>query len=247
MIKLAKPKFDSHGVLVIRDDEIESFAYRQLRDYQKDYFKEPHPLDIDDFVENYLGIKVSYHTLTRDGSKLGATALVDGFLPIIDDDGEISARFVKKGEIVIDLQAYGGFETCIRFSLSHEAWHSQFDLSVDTNGLDIMNAVSYTYAGPLDEPRQYKGRTPREWMEHHANRYAVYILMPKTFVKRLWKKYHAAILGGKRITKNSPDRLWRVIRSIATQLKVSLSSIALRLKELKIISKEVFDSLELKK
>ena len=92
MIKLMNPKYDSNGVLVIKDDEIELLAYRQLRDYQRGYFEEPHALDVEDFVENCLDIKVGYHILSLDQSKLGATALADGILPILDSNGEVSFR-----------------------------------------------------------------------------------------------------------------------------------------------------------
>lgn len=245
MIKLANPKYDSNGVLVIKDDEIELLAYSQLRDYQRGYFKEPHALDVDDFVENCLGIKVGYHILSLDQSKLGATALADGILPILDSNGEVSFREAKKGQVFVDCQACRDIETSIRFTLGHEAGHSQFDTNVDLKRLDISDSISDTYHDIFGQRKGYGRRTPREWMEHHANRYAVYILMPKTFVKKLWKKYHDKFFQGKRITSNSPKRLWKVIHDIAADLCVAQSSIAFRLAELGIISREMLDSLKM--
>lgn len=247
MIKLAEPKYDSNGVLVIKDEEIELLAYRQLRDYQKGYFKEPHALNVDDFVENYLKVKVGYHVLSLDQSKLGAAALTDGILPILDSNGEVSFREIKKGQIFIDCQACKEIETRIRFTLGHEAGHSQFDTNIDLGRLNLSDSVSDTFVDIFDQKSKRGKRTPREWMEHHANRYAVYLLMPRIFVTKLWKKYHDDYFLGRKITQHSPKRLWKIVHDIASDLCVAQHSIALRLAELNIISREMFNSLKLNK
>ena len=245
MIKLADPQYDSYGVLVIKDDDIESFAYRQLSDYQKGYFDEPHPLDIDEFVENYLGIKVGYHTLSLDQSKLGATVLADGILPILDSEGEISFREVRKGDVFVDCQACKNIETSIRFSLGHEAGHSQFDTNVDIEQLNFSESICDTFNDIFRQKKRRGKRTPREWMEHHANHYAVCILMPRAFVEELWFKYRDQYFQGRQIACNLPKRLWKAIHDIAIDLQVAQSAIAYRLLELELISKEEFDSLNL--
>ena len=243
MVRLANVKYDSSGVLIISSDELEAFAYRQLSDYQKGYFKEPHPLDIDDFVENYLKIRVDYHTLSLNNGIYGATALADGVLPILDSGGQLSIRKTKKGQVFVDCGACRNCETTIRFTLAHESGHSQFDCNVDLRRLNIVNSIADTHDDLFGKRAARGGRTPREWMEFHANRYAVCLLMPKRFVHKLWKKYHAAFFSGKRITSRMPKRLWLVISKIAEDLCVAKSSIALRLLELNIISKEMFESL----
>ena len=58
MLKLGNATYTKDGVLVIYDEELETFAYAQLKDYDKNYFKTPHALDVDDFVENYLHQKL---------------------------------------------------------------------------------------------------------------------------------------------------------------------------------------------
>lgn len=247
MVKLANAKYDSFGVLVIHNEDLEAFAYRQLSDYKKGYFKEPHPLDADDFVENYLGIKVGYHALSLNGSLYGATALADGLLPILDSRGEVSLRETKKGQAFVDCEACRNCETTIRFTLVHESGHSQFDGNVDLKRLRMADSLTDTYADLFGQSAMRGKRTPREWMELHANRYAVYLLMPKRFVRKLWVKHRSAYFSGKRITSSSPKRLWLVISAIAKDLCVAKYSIALRLLELDLISREMFNSLKLDK
>lgn len=44
MITWTKQAFNKKGVLQVSDNELEEFAYAQLKDYKKDYFKKPHHL-----------------------------------------------------------------------------------------------------------------------------------------------------------------------------------------------------------
>ena len=73
MLKLSNATYTKDGVLVISDEQLEAFAYAQLKNYDKNYFKAPHALDVDDFVENYLHRKLIYYKLSLDQSVLGMT------------------------------------------------------------------------------------------------------------------------------------------------------------------------------
>lgn len=247
MAKLMSAKYDSFGVLIATFDEIEAFAYHQLSEYKKGYFKEPHPLDVDDFVENYLGIKVGYYGLSKDKSVYGVTALSNGLLPIIDSAGEVSCREIEKGQVFVDCEACGNRETTIRFTLLHESGHFQFDVNVDLNRSDIHCCLTDTYLEIFGQKPGRAKKSPREWMEAHANKYATCLLMPRRFVRQLWAKHRKAYFEGKRITSSRPKRLWKVICAIAEDLCVAQTSIAYRLLEVNLISKEMFDSLDLNK
>ena len=85
-------------------------------------------------------------------------------------------------------------------------------------------------------------------MEHQANKYATYILMPKQFVVKLFKEKHKELFTNKhRLSKLCPKRTRRLIGSIAEELKVSKKAIAYRLRDLELISEDVFCSLNLKR
>lgn len=100
MIKWSKESFNSKGILQVKDKELEDFVNAQLRDYKKDYFKTIQPLDVEDFIENYLKIKIEYQKLSPNKSILGTTAISDGILPIISDEGKFEYRFIKPGPYV---------------------------------------------------------------------------------------------------------------------------------------------------
>ena len=247
MLKMTKAKLDSNGVYVLTDKEIESFAYRQLSDYRKDYFKNPCALDVDDFVENYLKIKVNYYGLSLNKNIYGLTIIEDGVLPILDSENKAVCKEVRKGEVFVDAEACRDRETSIRFTLLHESAHAQFDLHVHLDEEQESQTIGDTYAELFGESKKHWLRTSRDWMEHHANRYAVYLLMPKRFVRTLWKERRARYFEGRRITAARPKRLWLVIRDIASQLGVAQSAIAYRLLDLNLISRDMFDSLNIEK
>lgn len=244
MVEPLNAELDRYGVIVISDNDIERFAYRQLRDFRSGYFDSPGPLPIDEFVENYLGIDVFYCGLSLDGSVFGATALNDGAFPILDSYGSVTLKTTTKGNIFIDESACKRMTT-LAFTLAHEAGHSQFDTNVNFKRLELNDTVVDTVSDLFGQLPTSRIRTARDWMEHHANRYAVYLLMPKPFVRKLWAVWRSEFFSGKRVTASKPKRLWLVINHIANDLGVAQISIAYRLRELNLISENQFASLEI--
>ena len=250
MIKLKNANLTKYGSVQVHDVDLEVFAYNQLKEYQKNYFTIPKSLDIDDFVEYYLNKTVLYYQLSTIDSKrriLGSTAISDGKLAIINEEGIPEVKVFKKGTICIDDLACN-CEVRRRFTLAHEAWHSQFDLNLNKDLLDSVDSIKDTlYSFSYDIYLGNK-RSPREWVEYHANKYAVYLLMPKTFVKKLFKQYHKEFFKGRyRLTKKHPKRVWKMIITIANDLSVSKEAMAYRLLELNLISYDVFLSLDMNK
>lgn len=249
MVELINANFTRYGSIQISDADLETFAYNQLKDYQKDYFKEPHALDIDDFVEFYLKKSVQYYQLSAadcEKRPLGSTAITDGKVAIINE-GMPEIKIFKQGTIIIDEEACES-EQRRRFTLGHEAWHAQFDLHLNTELLDNANSISDTFAIIGSSLTKVKNRTPREWIGHHADAYAVYLLMPKKFVCKLFKQHHKEFFNSeRRMVASRPKRTWLMINAIANDLNVSKEALAYRLRKLHLISEEVFLSLNLNK
>jgi Zn-dependent peptidase ImmA (M78 family) len=247
MIELQNAKRTCYGSVQVSDKDLEDFAYKQLNDYQKDYFKKPHALNVDDFIEFYLGIKIQFYVLSIDGSILGKTALSNGKICIINEKNEIDLRTIEKGSIIIDSKACK-LEVRIRFTAVHEAFHSQYDLDLDQNLIDKNEVIQDTHITIGKAINVKKTMTALDWVEHHADKYAVFILMPKKFVITLFNYYHKKYFSkNKRLSIHKPKRTWLLITSIAKDLCVSEQAMAYRLKELKLISLEIFKSLKLGK
>ncbi len=246
MVELRNVKKLASGILVMNDADIEDFSYRQLNDFEKGYFNVPHRLDIEKFVECYLGIIVHYYKLSFDRSILGATAIRDGTISIIDENGCLEKRALKKGDICIDPDAYK-MNGIFAFTVAHEAGHSQFDCDLNPK---IFNSNCLFHDSTYDFYEQKSGKKKKsnlDWMEHHANRYAAYLLMPKVFVMRLWMSLFHDSNFDKHISVGQKRReCWALICKIARQLGVSNAAMAWRVKELGAITEETFLSLHVK-
>ena len=144
MLKLSNATYTKDGVLVISDEQLEAFAYAQLKDYDKNYFKNPHALDVDDFVENYLHRKLIYYKLSLDKSILGMTAISDGKISVVNSDNKLDVKVFLKGTMCVDLEACGN-DTRANFTIIHEAGHSQFDMKVIPDVLENKKVIQDTY------------------------------------------------------------------------------------------------------
>lgn len=247
MVQLPNVKKDENGVLILNDFDIAIFAYRQLKEFDAHYFDEPHPLDVGSFVEFFLNINVFYYTLSSDRSILGATALADGKLEVITEDGGIESRYLHKGDICIDLNAYSSEQAAL-FTTMHEAWHSQFD--VNPNGLasESVACLNLESKETLSQPRAVKSfQSANQWMEHHANRYAACALMPRAFVTLLWRKKRKELFPQQAMISDKPNETWKIIKEVAQCLNVSSTAMAWRAKSLRLIPNPVFESLNLQK
>ena len=243
MITWTKQAFNKKGVLQVTDIELEEFAYAQLKDYKKDYFKKPRPLDVDDFLENYLGLDVKFQKLSPNGSRYGTTVIKDGLVPIVaNDTGKFECRFYKSGTICVDIEACKNDEHIINFTLCHESGHSQFDLNIDEN---LMDCSTYIDDLIVLDGRIAKRRNDRDWMEYHASKYASFLLMPALFVRKLYKIKHDEIMPGQRLGVRQKKLMWKMVYAIANELNVSATAMAWRMLSLGIISKPLFDALEM--
>ena len=244
MIVWDKHAYNEYGVLQVKDEELEAFAYAQLRDYKKDFFKTVHALDVDDFVENYLKINVQFQRLSPNNSRYGMTAISSGVVPIMNEENKPDLRYFQKGTICVDLDACNNDNHIIGFTLIHESGHSQFDLYVNKSLLD---GETYINDEKLLDGKNLivKRRTQKDWMEYHANKYASYILMPAQFVRKLYKQKHDEIMPGQRLGVRQRKLIWKMIYAVAEELNVSSTAMAWRFLTLGIISQQLFDALEI--
>ena len=98
MIKLKNEKLDNGGVIVVSDKELETFSFKQLYDFDDNFFQSDEILDVDYFVEYYLEKRVNYYKLSADSSILGMTMLQDGVIHVYEGSLVKSIR-AKKGDI----------------------------------------------------------------------------------------------------------------------------------------------------
>lgn len=256
-------KRKSNGVPIISNIQIEDWAISLLRDYDESLLKEPKPIDIESFIEFYLGLKIGYEDLTHNQSILGTIALSDGSHIVYDrEHNDIQERELKAGDVLIDnsLLEYES-EGRRNFTLAHEAGHfitlqpiiksrdkNQFCLFDDYKPSSVIQCrTSHLNSEGSGTIRTCKS-SDIEWMEWHADSMGAALLMPKpameVLVKDIWEHFH---LNGKIILRRSEyvDMLAKEVipTLVAQEFKVSYQSARIRLKKLNYISENANEQL----
>jgi hypothetical protein len=225
------------GELVVHKKDIERFAYRQLREWKKDYFSEPKALNVDSFVENQLKFDVNYQQLSPNGTIFGVTIIKDGVIQIINEEGCPEKRLAKRGEIFVDQEACHKKNGVINYTILHESWHRQFDM--DTAPAFLCRGFCVE-----DSQKDINGYQERNWMEWHAEVYPSFLLMPTPFVRTIWAQKHDEYLLGKRFSTGKVRLGWRIVSEMAEFFGASKSAMMIRLKELKLLSQDMYDAMK---
>jgi Zn-dependent peptidase ImmA (M78 family) len=221
----------SNGIPILSKEEIDEIANRFVEDYQPDVLTNPQPVDIDLFVELYLGRPTDYQYLSHNGIYLGMTVFRDTNKVVIYSPETNKAEYIsaKAGTVIIDSRLLEAKkQRRCRFTLGHEAGHcilhSRY-FQIKANKTDdskpmIQCRLDNLMAGIW---RRYL-QSDHDWMEWQANRFASAVLMPKKAVAIFAQSYNW------RSTTNM-DRLG-MIDNMAICFNVSEQASEYRLKEL---------------
>ena len=66
-----------NGVPVLKKEEIDTIGEEYVRDFQPEVLRNPAPVDIEGFIECYLGMTTDYQYLSHNGIYLGMTVFND--------------------------------------------------------------------------------------------------------------------------------------------------------------------------
>lgn len=110
-----------------------------MRDFQPSVLTNPAPVDIESFVENYLGMTPDYQLLSHNGIYLGMTVFNDTNRVIVFSQETGRAEYIsaKAHTVIIDTRLLEeNQQHRYRFTLGHEGGHDIFHtgyLSYDPN------------------------------------------------------------------------------------------------------------------
>ncbi|MBR4236170.1 MAG: ImmA/IrrE family metallo-endopeptidase [Clostridia bacterium] len=192
------------------------------------------PLNIEQFITGFLGLRLEFEHLSSDHSVLGAAVFADGELPVYDRErGSAVYRRVREDSVFIDpFLTRAGKNNLYRFTLAHEAghalWHGMYQRARLRAGKTIKPYLScerqnVTSAG-ADTDRLSDRRS---LLEYQANRSAAALLMPESAINKLVSSF-----GEYRTT----DEIADLVIFIAGACRVSDKAAACRLKQLGLIS-----------
>ena len=220
--------------------EIASFANKLLNDYCRKFNKNINGIDFDEFIYNYLKIDIKYQKLSKDKSILGATIKEDGFIETISYNSVLKIIPTKRGDIFIDSEACGCPQREL-FTIFHEIKHLLLDLDKDLKVDKIIDEEQIISGS-------FKVKTNYGWAEYFANYFAACIILSQRRLKKLYFEKHERYITNYHTNLNGKNIsfLKTIIREISEETGASQSSIAIRLKEIKLISDCAFNRLDYK-
>lgn len=233
-------KVKSNGVPILSKEEIDGIGEQYVKAFCPEVLSHPAPVDIEFFVENYLGITPDYQYLSNNGIYLGMTVFNDTNMVPIFDPGTGRAEYIsaKARTIIIDNRLLEESQQHrYRFTLGHEAGHDIFHSAFFGYNPDQLPLFDIGTA-PMIQCRTDCGstskKTPKfwddhDWMEWHANRLSSAILMPRSAVERL--------VEGVRSERRDSIRRATIVFAVAETFDVSFEAAMYRLKDLGFIPK----------
>lgn len=228
------------GVPVLSKKEIDTIGERFVRDFQPEVLTDPAPVDIESFIECYLGMTADYQYLSHNGVYLGMTVFNDTNRVIVFDPNTQRAEYIhaKARTVIIDNRLLEEDQhQRYRFTLGHEGGHDILHSGFFSYNPDQLSMFEPSYAPMIQcrvdntvSKRPNTGNwSDHDWMEWQANALASSILMPETAVRIVAEPYKSKL--DKPLTRAS------LIVQISTVFDVSISAATIRLKDLGYIDK----------
>lgn len=231
----------NNGVPILSKAQIDAIGEHFVQDFQPEVLTNPTPVDIEGFIEFYLGMTPDYQYLSHNGVYLGMTVFNDtnkvpGFDPATNRAEYISA---KARTVIIDNRLLEENQHHrYRFTLGHEGGHDIFHSGYFSYNPNQVTIFDDELMAPMIQCRVDNGTTDKsdtrnwddlDWMEWQANHLSAAVLMPKTPIIQM-AKHHGDKL-------QHPPSMGLFIAQISTVFDVSITAATNRLKDLGILRK----------
>lgn len=182
-----------NGCPILSNEEIEQDAECFIRDFDETLLTEPRRVDIEKFMEYYLGITPEYNYLSHCGLILGRMVFNDtNKLAIyVPKEKQADYIFAKRGTVILDntlLESRN--DACLRSTIGHECGHWiyhqwYYTLKANQEAIGNVSDQSMTACRESDIIGANKRlNTDHDWLEHQAKMFSACILMPRSaFIK----------------------------------------------------------------
>lgn len=184
--------YDTRGVPQLSRKQINKIAERFVEDFQPEVITNPSPINIEEFVECYLGMIPDYQYLSHNGIYLGMTVFNDtDKIPVYDPVKKCAEYISASAHTVIverTLLEDDKQEHRYRFTLGHEAGHDifhpryfKFDLgplALLNLKIDVPPMILCRRDSIGENQKDERNKTEKDWLEWQANSFSASLLMP---------------------------------------------------------------------
>ena len=178
-------------------DALDEYATHIVNDFALERLTYPGALDVDSFLEFYLGLTVDFRRICYNKQVLGMTAFDDGKVEVMDEEtGQVVDLPVTTGTVIIDSSLNSKRnEARRRFTMVHEGghWLLHRKAFAEDNPFGPAGVYENQYLaakeGRVDYSRSQKERNDTERMERQADFIASAILMPRPALRQAFKDF----------------------------------------------------------
>ncbi len=198
MIEL-KTSYTFSQIPYLTYDALEEYAEQVVADFAPERLENPGALDVDRFIEYYLGLSVEYHRICYDRRVLGMTAFNDGKIDVANEDTGLPEPLpVSKGTIVIDTSLTVTKRSIprLRFTMMHEGaghWMLHRKAFSADNPFGPVGIYKNQYLAAKEGRHDYssskKEKTENQFMERQADFLAAAILMPRPALRNTFREF----------------------------------------------------------
>lgn len=217
-------KLTKSGVPVLSKKEIDMIGEKLVGEFAPQALVTPQEIDIDLFVQDYLGMEQDFQYLSHCGMYLGMTVFEDSDkIPVYDPQNKRAEYISAKAHtVIIDRTLLeNGQEQRYRFTMGHEAGHEFLHKKYFSHVPMVRCRVDYGKANTkLSAPW-----TDHDWMEWQANELAAAVLMPVSMV-------HAVVREVKESGVAEHLLSYTTVGQVADVFQVSLEAAGYRLMQL---------------
>lgn len=179
----------NNGVPILSKAEIDAIGERFVQDFQPEVLTNPSPVDIEGFIEFYLGMTPDYQYLSHNGVYLGMTVFNDTNKVPVFDPTTNRAEYIsaKARTVIIDNRLLDENQRHrFRFTLGHEGGHDIFHSGYFSYNPDQTSLFDEEFVAPMIQCRVDSGMTDRadtrkwddhDWMEWQANHLSAAVLI----------------------------------------------------------------------
>lgn len=190
-------KIKQNGVPVLSKTDIETIGENFLRDFCPDALTNPQPVDVERFLELYLGLRLDFQFLSNDGRYLGMMVFNDTDKVIIYDPEKNEADYIHADArtVLIDNSLLEeNQEHRYRYTIGHECGHDIFHSGFYSYNPNQMSLFDNSTGNPAmvqcrvvgqSSFGTHKSWTDAEWMEWQSNFFSSVLLMPKEMVRKV--------------------------------------------------------------
>lgn len=229
-------KTKNNGVPVLSKHDIEIIGENFIRDFCPGALDTPQEIDVEGFIEMYLGLNVDYQYLSNDGRYLGMMVFNDTDKVIVYNPEKNRADYlhVKSRTVIIDNTLLeGNQEHRYRYTMAHEGAHDIFHsgfYAYNPNQMSFFDNPSDNL--PMVQCRSVgascgfnKSWTDTEWMEWQSNFFSSVLLMPSIAVRKVVEQSS---------TRKVPRELkwYGIVHAVSRTFNVSPEAAKYRLEEL---------------